>query len=74
MLVRQRVSAVQEAKAEVLAHCMCAKLEESDGHYLAYYPPGYYFGGCRVSKGMGKAKALMTLREKMEEHWKAEQV
>lgn len=74
MTPQQNVDAIVSARAAVLAHCMCASFEESDQHVMAIYPPGFRLDGCRVSKGMGQAKALQTLLEKMELHWKADQL
>ena len=71
---QQNRQAVAEARAAVLRHCMCARFIETDHHVMAVYPPGFRLDGCRVSKGMGHAKALQTLLVKMEQHWKADQL
>ncbi len=70
MTVQARIKAVADAKAAVLAHCMCAAFEEAPGYFFVLYPPGFCVDGCRVSKGMGQANALAVLLEKMELHWK----
>ena len=71
MTPRQNAEAVRIAKEKVTGHCMCANFEESASHFLVTYPPGCHpqFDGCRVSKGMGLAKSLAVLHDKMETHW-----
>jgi late competence protein required for DNA uptake (superfamily II DNA/RNA helicase) len=67
--IKENVAALESAMAAVLEHCMCFRFEESAGHFMVYYPQGFLYGGCRVSKDMGKVKALETLLGKMELHW-----
>lgn len=69
---RQRIEQVEANKALVLAHCMCARFEETPSHFVVTYPPGFRFGACSVAKGMGQAKALEVLLSRMELHWKDE--
>lgn len=74
MTPQQNAQAIADARTAVRAHCLCAQFVETDSHVTAVYPPGYRLDGCRVSKGMGQAKALQTLAAKMEQHWKADQL
>lgn len=71
MTVQDNVTAVKLAIAEVKNHCMCAKFEDEGRHYLVIFPPGDWpVDGVRVSHGMGKAKALQLLIDRMEQFWK----
>jgi hypothetical protein len=67
-------ASVAEALTKVKNHCMCLRLEETEEHYFALYPDGYRLDGCRVSKKMGKARALNILHDKMEQHWEEDQL
>lgn len=70
MSVGERVAQVTEAHAAVLAHPMCLRLEDAGGHYLVVFPVGDFpVHGVRVSKGMGKAKALNTMLDRIERIW-----
>jgi len=74
MTVTENIAKLAQLVDTVKAHHMCAKFTETYGFYLVYFPPGYSLDGCRVSKGMGKAKALETMITKMEECWKSTQL
>lgn len=70
MTVQRNIQSFKDAKAEVLAHCMCFRFEDVGGKFRVIYPDGYFPNGVQVSKAMGKTKALQRLIEVMERHWK----
>lgn len=67
--VQENISEVKELEKQVNEHCMCLRFSQDKEHYLVLFPVGYQLGGVRVSKGMGKIKALKTVLEKMEAAW-----
>lgn len=69
-VLADRVSAVNEARAELISHCMVANFDEGTAYLTVIYPPGHYPDGVRVSAKMGKLKALQKLLEVCERHWK----
>jgi hypothetical protein len=69
----ENIKQIEELLKEVKSHCMCAKLLEDEKSYTVMYPEGFIFDGCRISKGMGKIKALELLLIKIEKHWKSAQ-
>lgn len=70
MTVQRNIQSFNDAKAEVLAHCMCRRFEDVGGKFRVIYPDGYFPNGVQVCKSMGKTKALQRLIEVMERHWK----
>ena len=77
--VQDNIADLEDVKSLVLSHYMCFKFEETEQHYIVIFPYGDFgreahgspIGGCRVSKGLGKIKALKTLLEKLEYYWES---
>lgn len=72
--IAERTELVRKLKKEIVSHPMAARFSEDRGCYLVFYPEGFFPDGARVSKGMGKAKALARMLEVMERHWKEAQL
>ena len=72
--VRENMSELKVAKLAVVAHCMCARLEETADKYRVIYPPGYFPDGVQASKAVGKIKALGLMLAAMDRHWTAAQL
>ena len=68
--VQERIETVKALKKQVEEHCMCLNLEETDTHFIIYFPEGFYVGGAQCSKHIGKEKALSKLLKHIEEYWK----
>lgn len=62
----QRLSGLIE---EVKNHCMCFRFFDRPTAYEVQFPAGYQVDGVRVSKGLGKIRALEKALEKMELYW-----
>lgn len=68
--VQSNIQDLEDALDKVKTHCMCLTFSETESHYLVIFPEGdFQVGGIRISKGMGKIKALKTLLDKMEYYW-----
>ena len=74
MTIQDNIKRVQTLTGQVVTHCMCAHLKITDAHYFIYYPLGFALDGLRVSRDMGDIKALEKCLEKMEQHWKDDQL
>lgn len=72
MTPQQNIAALNEALAQVKAHCMCAKFTEVDGKFRVIYPPGFFPDGVQASQAIagGKVEALRRMLSAMEKHWK----
>ena len=72
-MIRARILELEKARAAVLAHPMCFRLEESRASLMVWYPEGdFAYGGCRVQVGSGgKAEAFRILLRLMEAEWAA---
>jgi len=69
-MIKENIKQAADAKAAVLAHCMCLKYEETGTHYRVIYPDGYYPNGVQVDKRLGKKEGHERLLAAMERHWK----
>ena len=68
--VQLNILEVEELLEKVRNHCMCLKFTETESHYMVIFPDGEFFAnGVRVSKTLGKIKALKIMLEKMEYFW-----
>lgn len=68
-IIQENIRAVEALIDSVKKHCMCLKFEETKHHFIVIYPDGYYPNGCRITKEIGKIKALEKLHLKIEQHW-----
>lgn len=72
MSIIQNIEEFTAARHAVEAHCMCARLEESAGKLIVYYPEGYDeslgYGGLRIDRN---AVMLRRALEIMERDWLA---
>jgi hypothetical protein len=69
MNVSQYLAAIEDAKARVQAHPMCARFHDDGERFVVYYPPGMIIDGARASYAAGKLIALERLLVVMERHW-----
>lgn len=68
--VQSNIQELEDALDKVKNHCMCLQFIETEQHYQVNFPEGdFQVNGIRISKGMGKSKALNILLEKMEYYW-----
>ena len=70
MAVLENISQLNGVLEQVKTHCMCLYFHDNPSDYTVQFPAGYQVDGCRVSKGMGKIKALETMIDKMNLYWK----
>lgn len=68
-MIGQNIRRVEDLTRQVKGHAMCLQFTEDRAVYLVRFPEGYRIDGVRVSKGLGKIKALEILLEKMELYW-----
>ena len=71
MNITQKVKAIGNLIEDIKNHCMCADFQDLKYHYLVIFPVGFQIDGVRISKGMGKIKALSVLLERLEREWKS---
>lgn len=70
-IIRDRTEALGAARALVLAHPMCRRLEESEAAITVLFPEGdFRFHGvrCRVGRG-GRTIAFETMLAHLEREW-----
>lgn len=67
--VQEKIKSIDELLKRISAHCMCLELQETQTHFIVYFPEGFYIGGMQHSKDEGKERALSKLLNKIEEYW-----
>lgn len=72
MTIQDHIATAKISRDRVAAHCMAAKVEETETHLLVMYPPGYQLDGVRVSKANGIAWACDRALFNMEKAWRGE--
>lgn len=72
----ENIKAIEEVKAQVLAHPMCGIFEESDEYYQVYYPEGTsWIGAVRGHHDTcGKLVALDRMLAAMQRHYEEGQI
>ena len=70
--IQTNIAELEEARAEVLAHCMCAKLVEEKDRFIVFFPMGFQADAAQMrfaQEGVSKTNALRLLLETMEKYW-----
>ena len=61
---------LEEARAKLKEHCLCAKLNVDKSLVVVYLPYGYVFDAVQVHVGEGGvSKAMLVAEEKLEKIW-----
>lgn len=66
-------SAMLDARAELLAHPMCAKLTEEPDRVIVFFPPGFQVDAAQMrfaAHGVNKTRAMQILLTTCEKYWK----
>jgi len=70
--IQQNIDALDNARANVANHPMCAKLVEEPGRIIVFFPRGFAIGAAQMryaAEGVSKAQAFRLLLNTMEKYW-----